>query len=264
VNILKFIVCVKEVPESLDVKIDTKTNQIQKQGNSTIINPFDQFILEEALRLRKEGDEIIAISMGSPETKKMLMKCLALGADKAVLLNDEFFNNSDTYATAYTLSKAIKKLGDYDIIFCGLQSMDTNTGQVGPELAALLEIPQITYVESVENFDGKNIVVKAVSDEGYKMVESKIPLLLSGIPASSFQPSLPPLRSILAAQKKPFLMWNSDDLGGEKEKYGLAGSLIKIVKLYHPPPKEKGIIITDEPEIAIEKLIELLSKDKVI
>ncbi|MFW9784100.1 MAG: electron transfer flavoprotein subunit beta/FixA family protein [Candidatus Heimdallarchaeota archaeon] len=261
---MKFIICVKQVPETNDLKIDPKTNEVLKQGISTIINPFDQFILEEALKVRKEEDEVIAISFGDPETKSTLMRCLALGADKAFLLNDDIFQHSDTFATANILAAAIKKIGDYSIIFCGNSSFDTGSSQVGPELAAILNIPQVTYVESVEELVNDKLRVKAQTDEGYRVIETTIPAVIAGIPPSSFQPRIPPLPKIMAAQKKPFEIWKFEDLEGDKNQFGSEGSLVKIKKLYEPPKREQGIIITEEPKESINRLIELLSKDKVI
>ncbi|MFX1312013.1 MAG: electron transfer flavoprotein subunit beta/FixA family protein [Promethearchaeota archaeon] len=261
---IKIIVLVKQVPESNDLKIDTNTNRIITEGVSTMISPFDQFALEEAIKIKKEGDEIIAISMGDIETKSTLMRCLALGADKAILLNDEIFQESDTFATANILASSIKKIGDFDIVFCGNSSFDTGLGQVGPELAAILDIPHITYVENVENLENNKLIVKTQTDDGYNIIESDIPLVVATIPPSSFQPKIPPLPKILAAQKKPFETFSADDIEGDKNKYGSSGSLINILKLYKPPKREQGIIITDEPNIAVKTLMELLTKDKVI
>lgn len=260
----KFIVCVKQVPETNDLKIDPTANKVMKEGVSTIINPFDQFALEEAIKIRKEGDEIIAISIGDFETKSTLMRCLALGADKAILLNDDNFKDSDTFATSNILAAAVRKVGDYSIIFCGNSSFDTGSSQVGPELAAILDIPQVTYAESTEAVTNGKIKIKAQTDEGYRIIESTLPLIIAGIPPSSFQPRIPPLPKILSAQKKPYEVWNADDIEGDKTKFGSTGSLIKVIKLYKPPKREQGIVITEEPSIAVEKLIELLSKDKVI
>lgn len=259
----KIVVCVKQVLETNDLKIDANVNKVLKEGVSTIINPFDQFALEEAIKIREEGDEIIAISIGEPEAKSTILRCLALGADRGILLSDEKFHNSDTYATSNILSAAIKKIGEYKIILCGNSSFDTGLGQVGPELAALLDIPQVTYVENVEKIENGNLIVKNQTDEGYNVIESNLPVLVACIPPSSFQPSIPPLPKILAANKKPFEIWNAESIGGEG-KYGYIGSLIKILKLYRPPKREEGIVITEEPKVAVEKLIELLSKDKVI
>jgi electron transfer flavoprotein beta subunit len=260
----KIIVCVKQVPETNDLKIDPNTNKVIKAGVSTIINPFDQFALEQAIKIRKEGDEIIVISIGDPETKSTIMRCLALGADKGILLNDDEFQDSDTFATSNILAATIRKIGDYTAIFCGNSSFDTGLGQVGPELAAILDTPQVTYVENVEKIENEKLIVKAQTDEGYNIIESTLPLVVSCIPPSSFQPSIPPLPKILAAQKKPFEIWNAGELGADETKFGLTGSLIKIMKLYKPPKREEGIVIIDEPKTAVDKLLELLSKDKVI
>lgn len=264
VIIIRFIVCVKQVPDTTEVRIDPKTNTLIREGVPSILNPFDQFALEEAIKVKKEGDEIIAISMGPPQAKKALMKCLALGADKAILISDTILSGSDTFATAYTLTQAINKIGDFDVIFCGYQAIDGDTAQVGPELAAQLNIPQVTYVESVGKVEGKKLEAKSQTDEGYNIIEVKVPVLLTGISPSSFEPSSPPLPNIIKAKKKPLITWNTDDLGGEKEKYGLTGSLTQVIKIYAPPTKERGIMIDDEPEAAVEKLIELLNKDGVI
>ncbi|MHA2282525.1 MAG: electron transfer flavoprotein subunit beta/FixA family protein [Promethearchaeota archaeon] len=261
---MRFIVCVKQVPETNDLKFDPDANRVLKEGVSTIINPFDQFALEQAIKIKQDEDEIIAISIGDAETKSTLMRCLALGADRGILLDDTNFQDSDTFATSNILVTAINKIGESNIIFCGNSSFDTGSSQVGPELAALLNIPQITYAESVENVENGKVKVKAQTDEGYKIVESQLPLVITGIPPSSFQPSIPPLPKILAARKKPFEVWGIEDIEGDKNKYGSNGSLIKIIKLYKPPKREEGIILTDEPIISVEKLMELLSKDKVI
>ncbi len=261
---MRFIVCVKQVPETNDLKFDPDTNKVLQEGVSTIINPFDQFILEEAIKIKQEGDEIIAISIGDAETKSTLMRCFALGADKGILLDDDNFQNSDTFATANILATTINKIGEYNIIFCGNSSFDTGSSQVGPELAAILNIPQVTYAESVENVENGKIKIKTQTDEGYRIIEAELPLVIAGIPPSSFQPRIPPLPKILAARKKPFEVWKLEDIEADKTKFGSDGSLIKIIKLYKPLKREEGIIITDEPQTAVEKLMDLLGKDKVI
>jgi electron transfer flavoprotein beta subunit len=261
---MRYIVCVKEVPESNKVKIDNDNNRVIYDKETGMINPFDQFMLEEALKIKKGGDEVLVISIGSLETRTTLLKCLALGADKAILLSDNAFLDSDTFGISYTLAKAIDKIGDYTIIFCGQQSFDCNTSQVGPELAAHLKIPQITNVEEIQNIEEHKVQFKAQTDEGYKILEVELPVLVAGIPPSSFQPSLPPMRNIFAAQKKPFSEWKMDDIDIDKEKWGDRGMLIKIINIYPTPPREKGTIISDEPQIAVDKLVEILNKDKVI
>ena len=261
---MKFIVCVKQVPDTTEIKIDPETNTLIREGVPSILNPFDQFVLEEAIKIKQEDDEIIVISMGPPQTKKALMKCLALGADRAILLSDKVFAGADTLATSYTITQAIKKLDDFDIIFCGLQAIDGDTAQVGPEIAGILNIPQITYVERIEEVSGKKLLAKVQTDDGYKIVESRLPTLITGTTPSSFQPTNPPMMSIMKANKKPFFTWDANELGGDKDRYGLNGSLTQVIKIYSPPSREKGVVINDEPEAAVKILMDLLSKDKVI
>ena len=262
---MRFIVCVKQVPDTTEVKIDPETNTLIREGVPSILNPFDQFVLEEAIRLKGEDDEILVVSMGPPQAKKALLKCLALGADKAILLTDRAFAGADTWATSYTLTQCIKKIADFNIIFCGLQAIDGDTAQVGPEIAAQLGIPQITYVESIEKLEGKRLTAKVQTDDGYKIVEARLPLLITGITPSSFEPTNPPMMSIMKANKKPFSMWDAEELGGEKDNYGLNGSLTEVIKVYSPPARQQGVIIDEETsETAVQKLMDLLSKDKVI
>jgi len=262
---MKFIVCVKQVPDTTEVKIDPETNTLIREGVPSVLNPFDQFALEEAIKIRQEGDEIIAISMGPPQAKKALLKCLALGADKAILLTDKIFAGADTWATSYTLVQCIKKIGAFSMIFCGLQAIDGDTAQVGPEIAAQLGIPQITYVESVEKLERKKLTAKVQTDDGYKIVEVKLPVLITGITPSSFEPTNPPMMNIMKANKKPFSTWDAEELGGNKHDYGLNGSLTEVIKVYSPPVRQQGVIIEEETaEASVQKLIELLSKDKVI
>ncbi|QEE17597.1 electron transfer flavoprotein subunit beta [Promethearchaeum syntrophicum] len=261
---MRYIVCVKQVPDTNDVKIDPETNTLVREGVPSILNPFDQFALEEAIKMKKDGDEIIAISMGPPQAKKALMKCLALGADKAILLSDRAFAGADTWATAITLATAIKKIGKFDVIFAGLQAIDGDTAQVGPEIAGQLGIPQITYVEEVLKIEGKRLEAKTVTDDGYNIVEAKLPVLIAGITPSSFEPSNPAMRAILMAKKKPLETWTVADFDVDKENFGLEGSLTQVIKVYPPPINEKGVIYADEPEIAVKNLFDKLSEDLVI
>ena len=262
---MRFIVCVKQVPDTTEVKIDPETNTLIREGVPSILNPFDQFALEEAIKIKQENDEIIVISMGPPQAKQSLLKCLALGADQAILLSDKTFAGADTWATSYTLVQCIKKIGDFNIIFCGLQAIDGDTAQVGPEIAAQLGIPQITYVESIEKLEGKKLTAKVQTDDGYKIVDAKLPVLITGMTPSSFEPTNPPMMSIMKANKKPFSTWDADELGGSKDNYGLNGSLTEVIKVYSPPARQQGVIIEEAtPDVSVQKLIELLSKDKVI
>jgi len=263
---MRIIVCVKQVPDTAEVRIDPKTNTLIREGVPSILNPYDQFAIEESVRIRDKAGEgkITAVTMGPPQARTALMKCLALGADDAVLLSDRAFAGSDTWATSYTLSLAVKKLGAYDIIFCGQQAIDGDTAQVGPELAQHLGIPQLTYVEKVEFTGGRKLQVQKQTEDGYQVIEVTMPVLLATMPPTSFELSFPPMSGILKAKKKPFEEWDAASLGGDKSKFGLGGSFTQVVKTYSPPPRGKCDILDGEPQEAVKKLVEPLLRSGIL
>ena len=262
---MHIIVCVKQVPDTTEVKVDPKTGTLIRDGVPSILNPFDQFAVEEAVRLKSQhGGEVTALSMGPPQARTALMKCLALGADKAILLSDRTFAGSDTWATSYIIAAAIRKLGKFDLIMCGQQAIDGDTAQVGPEVAQNLGIPQITYIEKVESVEGSKITAKSVSDEGYRIVETKMPALLTCSTPSNFEYTNPPMMAIMKAGKKPLETWTANEVGGDKSKMGLPGSPTQVVRVYSPPVKGKGVLITGEPKAAVKNLVSMLVENKVI
>ena len=178
------------------------------------MNPFDQFALEEGVRLREaagEGAEVVALSMGPPQARSALMKALALGADRAVLLTDKAFAGADTWATSLTLAAAVKALGKPDLILCGLQAIDGDTALTGPESAHHLNMPQVTYAEKV-TLDGKKLTAKRQTDSGYEIVEVRMPALVTCTPPTDFVPSTPPYSAITKAKKKPYEEWGVDKI----------------------------------------------------
>ena len=173
------VVCVKQVPALSEVKIDPKTNTLLRQGFPGRLNPFDEHAVEEALRIKeKHGGHITALSMGPPQAEEVLARCLAMGVDKGILLTDTSLIGSDTLATSYVLSRVIEGLG-FDIILCGQETTDSSTGQVGPEIAEHLNIPQITLVRKIEKITKGGIIVQRQIDEGYQVIHSKLPVLLA-------------------------------------------------------------------------------------
>jgi electron transfer flavoprotein alpha/beta subunit len=262
---MRIIVCVKQVPDTTEVRIDPKTNTLIREGVESILNPYDQFAVEESIRIRDcVGDgRITVLSMGPEQARSALMKCLALGADDAVLLSDRAFAGADTWATSYTLAQAVKKLGDFDIVFCGQQAIDGDTAQVGPELAQHLGISQVTYVEKVE-VGGKKLILQKQTEDGYQILEARMPVLLAGMPPTSFEPGYPPMSGILKAKKKPFEIWNAQYLGGDVSQYGLDGSFTQVVKTYSPPPRGKSVMIEGDAHTVAGKLVEALAKDRVV
>ncbi|MEM3042959.1 MAG: electron transfer flavoprotein subunit beta/FixA family protein [Thermoplasmata archaeon] len=259
---MRIAVCVKQVPDTTEVKIDPKTGTLIREGVPSIINPFDQFAVEEAVRLRDAagGGEVIAISMGPPQARSVLVHSMALGADRGVLLCDRGFAGADTWATALSLSLAIKKLGEFDLVLCGMQAIDGDTAQVGPELAQLLSLPQITYVDKVE-IEGRKVVARRQLDEGYEVVEARMPALLTLMTPSDFVPTNPPFSKISRAQKKPLDTWGICDVGGDPEKLGLKGSFTTVTRVYTPPKREKAVMLEGTPTEIARKLADVLAKE---
>src|SRR3989338_5885623 len=147
---MNIIVCIKQVPETTEVRINPETNTLVREGVKSIINPFDMYAIEEAVRLKEKlGGKATVITMGPPQAEGALREAISMGIDDAILICDRAFAGSDTWATSYTLSKAIEKIGDYSLIICGKQAADGDTAQVGPGIAAHLDLPQVTYVKKI-------------------------------------------------------------------------------------------------------------------
>src|SRR3972149_3092238 len=181
---VKIAVCIKQVPDTTDVKINPQTNTLVREGVQSITNPFDEYATEEALLIKeKHGGEVHVISMGPPQALEVLKNALAVGADKVYLVSDKAFAGADTLATAYALSRTIQTIGEVDLIICGKQAIDGDTAQVGPGVATRLGIPQLTYVSKVKAIDlaNKRIVVERMLENGREVLESSLPALITVI-----------------------------------------------------------------------------------
>jgi electron transfer flavoprotein beta subunit len=264
---VKIVVCIKQVPDTeAEVKWDIPKGTLNRGGMDPITNPFDEFALEEALLTREKYDgEIVAITMGPEKATDVLRNALALTANEVHRLSDDSFAGSDTFATSYVLASAIKKLGDVDVIFCGKQSTDGNTGVVGAELASLLGFSQLTYVSKVRSIDAANkkIVVERAIEGGVEVVEAKLPAIVSVIKGIN-EPRLPNLMGIRKAAKIEIPQWNADELGVDKGKVGTAGSSTKVVEIAVPPPRGAGEILKGELEEVAATVVDKLIDMKVI
>jgi electron transfer flavoprotein beta subunit len=227
----------------MEITIDPVTKTLIREGVSNVINPFDAFAVELAVRLKeKNGGSVTVISMGPSQAETALRECLSLGADRAVLVTDSAFGGSDTLATSYILSNAVKKLGGFDIIFCGKQAIDGDTGQVGPELAECLNIAQVTYAFDV-HVDGDKLICKRENDEGYEIVESSVPAVVTII-KSDDEPRRPSIRSVLAAKKSNIKKITLADLPEiDQTKIGLMGSPTRVKKTFTPDPRNKAACV---------------------
>lgn len=256
---MNIVVLIKQVPDTTDVKIDPVTNTLMREGVASVINPFDMYAIEEAIRTRErlgEG-EIVVISMGPPQAEGALREAISMGCDKAILLSDRKFAGSDTWATSYTLSQAIKKLGDYKIIFCGKQASDGDTAQVGPGVSMHLDIPQVTYVKKIEKIDLTNARVERMTEEGYEIIEIPLPGLLTVVKEIN-EPRLPSLKGKMKAKKIEIPVWTAEDLSCDENKIGLDGSPTRVVKVFTPPPREGGRVLEGEPTETAKELAGLI------
>lgn len=262
---MQIIVCVKQVPDIAEMKkvqINRETGTIIREGIPSILNPFDEYAVEEAVRLKaRHGGKVILLSMGPSQAQDALVKGLSMGADEAILLCDQAFAGSDTLTTAYTISAAIKKIGDFDIILCGQQAIDGDTGQVGPSIAEHLQIPQVTYANRIEFGDGKFRVQREV-EKGYEEIECRPPVLVT-VTKGINEPRIPGFRDLAEAMEKEIPAWGLKDLDVDPERLGLDGSPTWVMKIWTPASVRAGEVIREEPVEAAKKMIHFL-KDKGI
>jgi len=251
------------VPDTADVKIDPKTHTLIREGVASIINPFDVYAIEEGLRIKERaGGKVTVITMGPPQADAALREAISMGADNAILVSDRAFAGSDTWATSYTLARAVRKLGDYRVILCGKQASDGDTAQVGPGIAAHLDLPQITYVRKIEEIDEKHVVAERLMETGFEALESPLPCLLTVVKEIN-EPRLPSLRGKMAARKAQIISWKAADLGCDPRSIGLDGSPTKVVRIFTPPARTGGVIFKGEPEEMAAQLVGKL-KDAVL
>jgi electron transfer flavoprotein beta subunit len=267
---LKIFVCVKQVPGVSEVKINPKTNTLVREGILSILNPNDRNAIEIALTLKeKYTAEVIALSMGPPQAQEILRETLAMGADKAYLLTDRAFAGADTLATSYTLALAIKKvLGESDpeekyLVICGAQAVDGDTGQVPPELAEELEIPQVAYVLNVELKNNKLIAERKFRAVEIVVIETEIPALISVLNDIN-EPRYPSMSGIMKAHNKEIVHLDSVALNADPLKIGLNGSSTEVWKIFVPKRKGDRVILRGTIEEVVQKLCQNLKDDKVL
>jgi len=238
---MNIVVCLKQVPDTTEVKIDPKTGTLIREGVPSIINPDDTHALEEALALKDaSGANVTVISMGPPQAEKALREAKAMGADRTILITDRAFAGADTLATSNALAGAIKKL-DYDIVFTGLQAIDGDTAQVGPEIAEHLNIPQITYVEKL-TAEKNGLIIKRALEDGYEIIDVQTPVLLTAIKDLN-KPRYMNMKNIFGMDDSNVEIWSSSDIAVDKALLGLSGSPTKVKKSSTKEPKGQGEII---------------------
>ena len=267
---MNILVCVKQVPDTTEIKIDPVTNTLIRNGVPSIVNPFDGYALEAAARIKDKHPDtrIIVLSMGPEQAKNALKECLGIAADKAYLISGRAFGGSDTLATSYILSCAIKKVaeleGGFDAIFCGKQAIDGDTAQVGPEIAEHLGLPQVTYALEAELTDDGLTILKECEYANQKIAVS-LPCLVT-FTKPSFDPRYPTIKRKLAANRAEIPVLGEDAFPDiDKTRIGLKGSPTHVKKSFVPPRKQGGVMIKEESNTAsAQKLVAMLSEAHLI
>ncbi|MFA4984035.1 MAG: electron transfer flavoprotein subunit beta/FixA family protein [Candidatus Omnitrophota bacterium] len=259
---MNIIVCIKQVPETTEVRINPETNTLIREGVKSIINPFDMYAIEEGVQLKERfGGKVTVVTMGPPQAEAALREAISMGADEGILLCDRAYAGSDTWATSYTVAGAIKKIGAFDLIICGKQASDGDTAQVGPGISTHLNIPQVTYVKKVEEVKENLMRVERMMEEGYEIIETPLPALLTVVKEIN-EPRIPSLKGMMRAKSAKITLWGQKELGLDPQSIGLCGSPTQVVRIFTPPQRTGGQMLNGEvPDIA-SRLVDLL-KDEV-
>lgn len=255
---MDIVVCIKQVPETNDIGWDPNTGTLIRESAGGILNPNDKNALEAALQLReRHGGLITAISMGPSQAEDALRETLGMGADKAILLSDRLFAGADTLSTSYALSLALKKIVRFDLILCGKESSDGMTAQVGPQLAELLNLPQLTYATEIIT-KNNSVSIKQKLEDGFRILEAPFPALIT-VEREINQPRIPPMDSIMEAyREKEVLVWNVENLGGDKGQFGLKGSPTQSRQVYTKTVKRGEITLFEgEPDEVARELVQI-------
>ncbi len=261
---MNIIVLVKQVPDTSEVKINRETNTLIRDGVPSIINPFDMFAIEEALRLREQhGGKVTAVTMGPPQAADALKEAVAMGVDDVVLFSDRAFAGADTWATSYTLAQGIKKIGSYDLVIAGKQAIDGDTAQVGPETADMLGIPFIAYIKKIEAIADGKMTVERMMDDGYDVVESSLPALITVVKEIN-QPRLPSLKGKMKAKSLKVATLTAKDIGADENMLGLKGSPTKVVRIFPPAPRGQREILSGTIEQQVEQVVKKLKEQSLI
>ncbi|MCU0589064.1 MAG: electron transfer flavoprotein subunit beta/FixA family protein [Syntrophobacteraceae bacterium] len=261
---MHIVVCIKQVPDAKNVRIDPNTNTLVRQGVESIINPFDLFAVEAALKI-KDADpatRVTVVTMGPPQADEALRETISRGVDDAVLLSDRAFAGADTWATSTTLAAAVRKLGSVDLILCGKQAVDGDTAQVGPEMATFLDIPYATFVKKIEKLEDGSFRVTRQTDEGAEVWKMPSPALLTVIKEVG-EPRLPSLRHKMRAKKAEIPVWGVAALGLDPEKVGLSGSYTQVVRVFSPPRRGSRVMLEGALDEQVEQLYRYLKEAKV-
>jgi len=260
---VNIVVCIKQVPDTTEVKLDPKTGTLIREGVPSIINPDDKAGLEAALRIKdKTGAKVTVLSMGPPQADLALREALAMGADEAILLTDRAFGGADTWATSTTIAAAVKKL-DYDLVITGRQAIDGDTAQVGPQMAEHLSIPNISYAEDIK-IQGDYITVKRQYEDRYQTIKAKLPVLITALSELNVPRYMTPGGIFEAYREKEVKVWTLKDIDVNLDYIGLKGSPTKVKKSFTKGAKQAGKVFKLDPQESAELIVDKMKEKFII
>ena len=261
---MNIIVCVKQVPDAIEVSVDEETNTLVREGVDSVINPFDLHAIEEALRLREQyAGTVTVLSMGPPQAADALREAMSMGADDAVLLSDVGFAGADTLATSYALARGIKRIGRFDLVICGRQAVDGDTAQVGPELAERLGVPHVSCVMGVGEVKDGCMITERMTEDGLERMELSLPALIT-VPKGINEPRFPSLKGKIGAARSEITVWSARDIAADASRIGLRGSPTRVVKVSTPRRRRGGRILEGTLERQVRSLLSKLREADVL
>ena len=268
---MHIVVCIKQTPATSNIQIDPKTGTLKREGMAAAVNPFDEFAVEEAVRIKERlpGTTVSVVTMGPPQAEEALRDCIARGSDSGYHLCDRAFAGADTYATSYALQMGIRKIAEdagkkVDLIICGKQTNDGDTGHVGPGIAAWLEMPNVAYVKKVEEAAEDHVRVWRMMEDGTDVIDMPLPALIAVVKEIN-EPRVPSLKGKMAAKKATIARWTADDIGADKTKIGLSGSPTIVASSFNPPPRQGGVRVDGAtPQEKARNLVAKLREMKLI
>lgn len=264
---MNIIIPIKQVPETSNVKMDPETGTMVREGVESIVNPLDLYAIETGIQLKEEfGGKVTVLTMGPPNAAKALKEAISMGCDDGILISSMKFSGSDTWATSYVLSNAIRKIGNYDLILTGERATDGDTGQVGPGIASFLDVTLATYVSKITEIEGNKITVERLVEDGYETLKMILPSLLTVVKEISY-PRLPTLRGKQRAKKAEIPGWDENAFDLETDKIGLKGSPTRVVKIEAPKVTRGGVIYNTEKDGAekcVDELIKFMKQRQLV
>ena len=261
---MNIIVCIKQVPDSLEINVNRETNTLIREGVESVINPFDLSGIEEGLRLKgRYGGTVTVLSMGPPQVSGALREAISLGADRAVMLSDIGFAGADTLATSYTLARAVKRIGQFDLVICGRQAIDGDTAHVGPSLAEKLGVPHVSCVIKIHEIADEYMVVARMTEDGTEEIKLLLPGLIT-VSRGINEPRYPSLKGKINAVRSEIEVWKAQDIDADEAKIGLKGSPTRVIKMTTPQQNREGMFLEGTAQEQVADLAVMLRQKELL